>query len=66
MKILTKKQEQEQKEILFRKLKFVANAVYEKTLVWCGNNDDAIPDKSRELKNFCDEVFYADDVINYW
>ena len=63
MKILTKKEEARREEIIKNKMLLLAQRVYERTLRWCGNNDDAIPDKSHNLMAMADEILYSDNVI---
>ena len=63
MKILTKKEEQYLKDVQWRKMLFLAQRVYEQTLVWSGNTDEAIPDKGKALKQMCEDIFLVDDVV---
>lgn len=66
MKIITKAQEEKEKEIIERKMRFLAGEVYQRTLVWAGNNDDAIPDRGSELRAIVEDVLLADDVISHY
>jgi hypothetical protein len=66
MKIITKKQEQEAQELIERKMRFLAGEVYQRTLRWAGNNDDAIPDRGRELRAMVEAVLIVDDVISHY
>ena len=66
MKIITKKQEQKQQELIERKMRFLAGEVYHRTLRWAGNNDDAVPDKGRELRAMVEAIMVVDDVISHY